>query len=944
MIMKRRYFLKISSLTTAGLPLSAVAKANLFLQPDPTLTADTGFELFVHPKNIHRPFVRWWWNGDRVTKEEVLRELDVMQNAGIGGVEINPIKWPETADPVGIPELQWGSDQWLDVVDAAVKGAKERGMICDMIIGSGWPFGGEFVPQAERSQIIIVGTKNLAGGERYSFARKELFDSVPPPSDYEKRINELFMLRLAPVKMDVFTAGIDLDGQLSQEIIHIDVPAGDHVFYYLVKVTGFQTVIQGAAGANGPVINHYEKTAVENYLNRFSDLLTKKLGPLSTYFRAFFTDSIELEGANWCHDLFEVFQQRKGYDLKSYFPYILFKVGGMGNAVHDAYGSAFSPEVQTILSRVRYDFQETRVQLFHERFIQTFVSWCVRNGVKSRMQAYGMDCHPLEASMLIDIPECETWIDSPTVEEFGENDKGRCYTMINKFVSSAAHLTGKQEISCEELTNLGQIFGTTLEQIKVTGDESNLSGVTHSVLHGFNYSPPSAPFPGWIRYGSYLNERNSWWPYFRLWADYKARVSSLFQNAVMQADIAVLHPLSDLVSRYGFQRDPFPQVSYPPYVHQVWEAIHQNGHGCDYISEKIIQQATVENGKFHFNSRTYHTLLLIEVETLRPETARAIEKFAEAGCKLIFVGKAPHLSPGLAGCEQEDKEVAGITAHILKKHTRTAGVVTPPANDLLSWFGRIGKRFTLVPPIVIDKPVNHISLLYYKNAERDIFFFTNYSAQKEHAFRVVFATKKTPWLWDAETGRRFLYPSKGSKELEIALGPSESRLLVFDDSNKGEVYAPFDVAGSKEIVMPGPWQLSLNHVNGTETKLLLDQLTDLRHKEEYKDFAGTITYLTTINMVDITEKMYLSLGHIYDISELEINGQPLGTKWYGHHLYNVAKVLQRGDNLITIKIVTTLVAYTESLKNNKAAKEWSRDRLFSPIGLDQPVKIVMANV
>ena len=40
----------------------------------------------------------------------------------------------------------------------------------------------------------------------------------------------------------------------------------------------------------------------------------------------------------------------------------------------------------------------------------------------------------------------------------------------------------------------------------MTGDQSNLSGVTHSILHGFNYSPLEVPFPGWIMYGAFLNE------------------------------------------------------------------------------------------------------------------------------------------------------------------------------------------------------------------------------------------------------------------------------------------------------------------------------------------------------------------------------------------------------------------------------------------------------
>jgi hypothetical protein len=121
--------------------------------------------------------------------------------------------------------------------------------------------------------------------------------------------------------------------------------------------------------------------------------------------------------------------------------------------------------------------------------------------------------------------------------------------------------------------------------IKIAGDQSILSGVTHSVLHGFNYSPLKAPFPGWVRYGTFFNERNTWWPYFRKWADYKARLYAVLQHAEMQADIAILPPLADLSMKFGFQRDPFPSFAYPAYVYQVWEAIHQNGSGCDYVTE-----------------------------------------------------------------------------------------------------------------------------------------------------------------------------------------------------------------------------------------------------------------------------------------------------------------------------------------------------------------------
>lgn len=941
MSLKRRHFLKITGITAAGLHLFNYVKAaaNASIK----LVDDNLYNVFVSPLNIHRPFVRWWWNGDRVTKEEAIRELDVMKDAGIGGVEINPIKWNENADSIGIPELTWGSSQWLDVVESTVKSAKEKGIVCDMIVGSGWPFGGEHVPREEQSQIIMLGTRDIEGGKTIFLTQKELLSSVEPPSNYENKVSELFMLRLAPAEMQTFTPGISLDNQLSNETITIKVPEGKHVLYYLIKYTGFQQVIQGALGAKGPVINHYDQRAVQNYLDHFGNLLTSRLGPLNNYFRAMFTDSIELEGANWCNDFFDQFKQRKGYDIQPYFPFILFKVGEMGNAVNEKYGSEFSTSLQETINRIRYDFLDTNQALFQERFLGTFTAWCKKHGVQSRMQAYGMDCNAIDATMQLDIPECETWTWVPQVEEFDvspKNFSGRNYTMINKFVSSAAHLAGKQIVSCEENTNTGQIFSATLERVKITGDQSNLSGVTHSILHGFNYSPLEAPFPGWLRYGSFFNERNPWWPYFRLWADYKARLSAVFLQSVMQADIAVLHPLVDLASKYGFQRDPFPKVSYPNYVHKVWEAIHQNGNGCDYISEKVLQNANFGNGSLTYKSRSYQTLVLIEVETLFPETAKAIQQFANKGGKVIFIGKTPHLSAGLTDYSKKSKEIEHISQSILTRHPKTSGLVNAPGNDLISWWLSIQQQFEIKPFVRISSPVIHVNQVYYKSGDKDIFYFSNYSAAKWHRFTANFKTTKTAWLWDAETGERFVYPTASDGSLNIELGPSESKLIVFDTSKEGELYRIINTDNLQKTALKGPWQLTLNHLNNTSAKITIDSLTDLKLRPDTKDFSGVITYHNVVRVNDISGKTYLSLGHINDVSELEVNGRLIGTKWYGIHQYDISTAIQLGDNYISIKIVTTAGAYTKSMKKNKAAQEWSRGNLFGPTGLVSDVLLL----
>ncbi|ULT22296.1 hypothetical protein KUH03_22905 [Sphingobacterium sp. E70] len=64
---------------------------------------DPYFNLFQAPSTGNRPFVRWWWNGNKVNKNELRRELMLLKEAGIGGVEINPISFPKRTDDLGFP-------------------------------------------------------------------------------------------------------------------------------------------------------------------------------------------------------------------------------------------------------------------------------------------------------------------------------------------------------------------------------------------------------------------------------------------------------------------------------------------------------------------------------------------------------------------------------------------------------------------------------------------------------------------------------------------------------------------------------------------------------------------------------------------------------------------------------------------------------------------------
>ena len=945
MLLNRRDFIRTGSLTSVGMILSPVLIQGCI----PTDTVDEAlldlYKGFQNPPMSARPFVRWWWNGDRLTAEEILRELDVMKEAGIGGVEINPIKFPFGSEPVGYESMQWLSDEWIEMLNVALQGARDRGIICDMIVGSGWPFGGEFLEKDEQTQLVTIETLDLEGAQQYRFTREELLEKVDPEihSKNETVYRDLMMLRLMPTVSNEFIEGIYLDDQLEEEIIIVDVPEGRHVLYYVVKLTGYMAVINGAPGAAGPVLNHYNKPAVERYLNRLSNVLTEKIGPMGDHLRAMFCDSMELEGANWNDDLPEEFEKRRGYALLPYLPFVLKKVGHMGNPLEEEYGTTFPPRVKNILNRVRLDLYKTRLELFRERFIDTFNLWCHENGVQSRVQAYGRGMHPMETSMDIDIPECETWLRPGIGGELPDmGSQGRAYWMINKFVSSGARLAGKRLVSCEEITNTQMVFMATLERIKITGDQSNLSGVTHSILHGFNYSPPEAPYPGWVQYGTWYNERNPWWPYFKLWADYKARLSWLFQHADMQSNVAILQPLTDLWLIHGPQRDPFPTHDYPDYQHNLWETVHKNGDGCDYISEKILHEASYRSSKLVYGQRSYEVLLIPETETMDMQTIQSLDAFSTAGGKVVFIGKKPFKSASYIDRETSDGEVAEAIQKLFDNHMDNIIYYPSPGDDIIQWYAALQESIGHAPMVSIDMPDRYLCQVAYRAGDADIFFFANLSLTENISTTAKFKVSKDrhPWIWDPESGKKYRYPiTTGKKEMLIELAPATSMLLVFEKAREGEDYPSIAGKGEgKEIT--GPWRLNLSHVNGKKRQITLRRLVDFQKDYRLKTFAGEAVYEKEIEVNDSGAHTVMSLGNVQGVSELTVNDKNIGVRWYGHHIYDISGSLVKGKNRLSIKLTTIAGNYLKSLKKNQTAQRWTNGQPNYPVGMMGPVKLL----
>ena len=103
-------------------------------------------------------------------------------------------------------------------------------------------------------------------------------------------------------------------------------------------------------------------------------------------------------------------------------------------------------------------------------------------------------------------------------------------------------------------------------------------------------------------------------------------------------------------------------------------------------------------------------------------------------------------------------------------------------------------------------------------------------------------------------------------------------------------------------------------------------------------FAGVAVYRTEFDLPGAGYTL-LDLGRVHDISEVTLNGTPLGLRWWGRHRYDAKGAFKKGRNILEIKVTTTLFNYCQSLKDNPTAARWTKGKKAMSTGLVGPVRL-----
>ena len=286
---------------------------------------------FERPPDDARMMVRWWWYGPSATKTELERELNSMKQGGIGGFEVQPTYALALDNPqTGFHNFPYLSEEFLDDLSFTAEKAHELGLRFDLTMGSGWPFGGPHTPITLASGRLRVDHVPVPANAT----------SVPLPAMAE---GEKFIAAfLARGDRRQFSAeGIQRIAEVDNAAVHVPAEASEgRVVLFFISSRTRQMVKRPAVGAEGFVLDHYDRAAIDNHLKFVGEPMLKAVGKNPPY--AIFSDSLEVYGADWTGDFLQEFQKRRGYDLTQYLPALAGDAGDKTKAIRHDWGQTLT--------------------------------------------------------------------------------------------------------------------------------------------------------------------------------------------------------------------------------------------------------------------------------------------------------------------------------------------------------------------------------------------------------------------------------------------------------------------------------------------------------------------------------------------------------------------------------------------------------------------------
>ncbi|RCX09910.1 alpha-L-rhamnosidase-like protein [Anaerobacterium chartisolvens] len=486
---------------------------------------------------------------------------------------------------------------------------------------------------------------------------------------------------------------------------------------------------------------------------------------------------------------------------------------------------------------------------------------------------------------------------------------------LSKLGSSLGHIDPKKKgrTICEIFGASGWASGVKLNKWMV--DHVLVRGINHIVPHAFSAKEfPDRDCPPHF----YARGRNPQFRYFKHLMEYTNRMCHLLNGGLHIAPVAVLyHAEAEWSGEYMYFQKPAHRLANSQIDHDILPS--------DIFSNMDAYNAGFGDGKLYVNGEAYRCLVIPYSQNITKDLAQFIAN--AKGFEVIFINDLPEgicgePDPVRSRAILEDLKDCRVTnLESLAEELRSLGIYDISLSD--------------------EEP--YLRYYHYRRGDTDIYMFFNEHPVNHINTIVSLKSEGKLFLYNAFDNK--LVPLNGNKEgnttsLLLKLSCYESAVIIsgeVDNDFFSELTAVKLIEAyknHKEAIIEGKWKVSLaaslEYPDFTR-EFVLDNLVNMSSPDYFPDFSGTFRYITEFNMDIQPDKAVIELGRVFEVADVQINGQSAGIRICPPYSFDIGRLLKLGVNTLQIDVTNTLI--------REVRDPMSTNMAIDPSGLLGPVKI-----
>lgn len=558
-------------------------------------------KLFQNPTAAYRGTPFWAWNC-KLDNKMILEQVDIFKEMGLGGFHMHPRTGLDT---------NYLSDEFMDSIRTCVEKAKSQNMLAWLYDEDRWPSGaaGGLV------------TANKEHRERYLLFATGVREDVPALQyDGKNTANDISLIAL-------FDVTLYADGTLqSYRLIQDKQQAKGKVYSAYLKVSEDSSWFNNQA-----YVNTLDGNAIQDFISKTYDKYNEVVGGyFGETIPAIFTDEPQFARKStlkyaheekemnlpWTDDFPVTYKKVYGDDIIAQIPELIWEL----------------PDGQ--VSTARYRYHDHISERFAAAFADQCGKWCDDHGI-------------LFTGHMMEEPTLES--QTAALGDAMRSYRGFGLPGIDMLCDQREYTTAKQAQSASRQYGrpgvLSELYGVTnwdfdFRNHKLQGDWQAALGITTRVHHLAWMSmegEAKRDYPASIFYQS------PWYKEYPMIEDHFARLNTALTRGKACVNVAVVHPVESYWLHWGpNEQTSAVRTQMDENFMNLAEWLLLGNVDFDYICESLLPGQCVEGtNPLAVGEMSYKTVIVPACETIRSTTLERLEKFAEQGGKLIFLGDCP---------------------------------------------------------------------------------------------------------------------------------------------------------------------------------------------------------------------------------------------------------------------------------------------------------------